>query len=105
MDGIRGRDLFPFIVGVSGMASTLLYEAFLIGLPVVSIQPGLLNDLSRMLENKKNVVFIDRYNFADKTVFNWLQNLKKGHEIDLRPELKIHKNASHQIAQEVIVND
>lgn len=105
LDGIRGRDLLPFVDGVSGMASTLLYEAWLVGKPVVSIQPGLLNNSARMLKYKKNIIFVDRYRSAEKEVVKWLKSLNKGLKIHFHPDLEMHKNAPSRIAQEVKSND
>jgi hypothetical protein len=103
LGGIRGRDLLPFVDGVSGMASTLLYEAWLVGKPILSIQPGLLNNSARMLEYKENVVFIDEYRSAEKKVVEWIKSLKKELKVHFHPDLEMHKNASNRIAQEVRV--
>ena len=101
LDRIRGRDLLPFVDGVSGMASTLLYEAWLVGKSVVSIQPGLLNNSARMLEHKEGVVFVDQYRTAEKKVVEWLKSLNKGVKIQFNPDLEMHKNAASRITQEV----
>ena len=44
---------------VVGMTSLLLYEAWLLGKPVASLQPGLRNEALRALALRKGVVFCD----------------------------------------------
>ena len=68
----RGEAFLPFVHGVAGMASTLLYEAWLLGKRVLSLQPGLINNSLRMLSEKGGVTFIDQYKIAEDVVANWL---------------------------------
>ncbi|MBT4732853.1 MAG: hypothetical protein HOK52_04365 [Candidatus Marinimicrobia bacterium] len=72
---IRGRELLPFVDGVIGMASTLLYEAWLVGVPVLSIQPGLVQDNLRMLQNRDGVEFVDKAEDSDRVINEWLSNI------------------------------
>lgn len=57
----NGRHALNLADGVVGMASVLLYEAWLMGLPVASIQPDLKLDSLRMLSRREGVIFIDSY--------------------------------------------
>ena len=95
---LRGRDLLPFVDGVSGMASTLLYEAWLIGKPVISIQPNLRNDSLRMMQSKSGVVFIDQAETGVMQTKQWLSNLDKEQTTASHEELKRHKDAPALIA-------
>ena len=57
--GMSGREVVRLADGVAGMASILLYEAWLLGKPVISLQPGLRQDALRMLQQRQGVVFVD----------------------------------------------
>ncbi len=100
---VRGRDLLPFVQGVVGMASTLLYEAGLGGKPVLSIQPGLRNDSLRMLQGKSGVEFIDQYVNAEVNVGEWLSELTaiSFQQSKLRSELSEHELAPMRIVEEI----
>ena len=104
-DNRRGRDLLPFVDGVIGMASTLLYEAWLLGKIVISIQPGLIVDSLRTLSHKKGIVFIDQYESAEEEICNWLFNLsslpKQYNQI--QDELKLHLSAAKNVADNVVL--
>ncbi len=101
LSNVRGRDLLPFVVGVSGMASTLLYEAWLVGVPVLSIQPELLHDSYRMLQGKSNITFIDKNEFSIQTTEKWLKSLSHITENIFQPDLHIHSNASKTTIEEL----
>ena len=98
---IRGRDLLKHAIGVTGMASTLLYEAWLVGVPVLSIQPNLLHDSQRMMQGKSNVVFIDKYDGSVQKTEKWLKSLNKEVECIFQPDLYTHVNASSAILKEL----
>lgn len=53
----RGREGVFLCNGVAGMASLLLYEAWLLGKAVISLQPGLRQKSLRMLEKKRKYHF------------------------------------------------
>ncbi len=97
ISGIRGRDLLPFVNGVAGMASTLLYESWMLGMPVISIQPGLLNNSLRMMEGKENVSFIDEYGSAVEKTRAWLENLAPSIELGAGKDACRHQNAPENI--------
>jgi len=95
---LRGRNLLPFAEGVAGMSSTLLYEAWLVGKPVISIQPGLRNESLRMMQDREGVVFIDDYKIAHRKVRDWLLSLDTDSEISMKPDFERHRNAPALIA-------
>jgi len=101
LSNVRGRDLLPFVLGVSGMASTLLYEAWLVGVPVLSIQPELLHNSLRMLQGRSNITFIDKNKFAVQITEKWLNSLSDSVSNILQPDLHIHYNASKAIIREL----
>jgi len=99
--GLRGRDLLPFVQGVAGMASTLLYEAWLVGKPVLSIQPSLRNDSLRVLAKKEGIMFIDQYSQAEEKIVQWLSGLVGLPLHQPQTELERHKQAPIKIAEVV----
>jgi hypothetical protein len=101
MSDIRGRELLPFVVGASGMASTLLYEAWLVGLPVLSIQPGLLHKSLRMLQEKSNTTFIDNYDVSVKITEEWLELLQLEVDHVFQPDLYMHVDAAKMTLKEL----
>ena len=98
----KGRKFLPFVAGVSGMSSTLLYEAWLVGISVLSIQPGLLNNSLRMMQKKNKVTFIDKYECSTKVVEKWLISLKDETKCVFQPDLKLHVDSPKLVAKEVI---
>jgi len=101
LPNVRGRELLPFVVGVSGMASTLLYEAWLVGVPVLSIQPGVLHESYRMMQKKDNTIFIDKYEFSVQMTEAWLKSLNSKIECILQSDLYSHVNASKTIVKKL----
>lgn len=96
--GVRGRDLLPFVSGVLGMASTLLYEAWLVGVPVMSLQPGLCQDSLRVMQQREGVTFLDKKDDMVSKIQRWLLRVDTDqHRGAIRDEAKLHKNASEHI--------
>ena len=56
----RGRDLFDQVHGLVGMASMLLYEGWIFGLPVLSIQPGRRRPWLQALDGRQSAWLVDR---------------------------------------------
>lgn len=93
----HGRQLFDNISGIAGMASILLYEAWLAGIPVLCIQPqcripalcryGALDDIN-YVSDVKDISF---------NVDSWLSQCRKGWQ-ESRPELNLHKVAPQKAA-------
>ncbi len=102
IQNVRARDLLPQAAGVAGMASTLLYEAWLTGKPVLSIQPGLRNDALRMMQQKSGVFFIDDYQSANDNAIKWLDTLDGVPQAAPRAEMQLHMRAPAVIAEAVI---
>jgi len=99
MKEYRSRDLLPFVNGVTGMTSTLLYEAWLLGKPVLSLQPGLRNDSQRMLSGKEGVILVDKYKNSNKIISDWLLALHDQTTSRQYTEIMHHKNANRLILE------
>jgi hypothetical protein len=92
-----GRESLFLADAVAGMASILLYEAWLLGKPVISLQPGLRQKQLRMLQKRNGVVFIDSYEEVTTSLASWVMAIRTGNLTALRPEVKLHKNAPENI--------
>jgi hypothetical protein len=101
VSNFRSSDLLPFVSGVVGMASTLLYEAWLNGKPILSLQPGLRYDTMRMLSDKDGVVFVDKYKGASNIVSHWLPTLCDKNTQQQHLELMLHKKSSRLIIEKL----
>ncbi|MBN2397761.1 MAG: hypothetical protein JXI32_05220 [Deltaproteobacteria bacterium] len=82
---------------VAGMASLLLYEAWLLGRPVISLQPGLRQAQLRMLQKRSGVIFVDSHEEIIPSVASWVATIQAGNRDALRPEAQLHKNAPGNI--------
>lgn len=99
MHPARGRDALPLADGVAGMSSTLLDEAWLLGLPVASIQPGLrLASLAR-LRGVDGILFLDAPTAPDAAFVEWTNQLGTGLPPTLRPEAALHTGSPERLRQ------
>jgi hypothetical protein len=89
----RGRYGVFMSDGVAGMGSVLMYEAWLLGKPVISIQPGLRITSLLMLRHRQHVVFVDYDEKISESLSDWLRGVLRGLEYDLRPDLALHEKA------------
>lgn len=97
--GIRGRNILPYVNGVAGMSSTLLYEAWLINKPVLSIQPGLKNNSMWMMEYREGITLIDKYTDAIDTAYKWIEELQSKSEHRMRDDIKLHIGAPRMVCE------
>lgn len=93
----RGRKALFDADAVVGMASVLLYEAWLLGKPVASLQPGLTKDSLGMLKNRRGVLFVDRYEDAESRLEKWISSLRPGVWNLPAPEMDLHENAPENV--------
>jgi len=97
----NGRDAVFMADGISGMASILLYEAWLIGKPTLSIQPQLQASELRMIGNKRGVFFTDTNKNISTLISQWLSAVYKK-EYSINPELTVHKSSSQNVLDLII---
>ena len=93
-----GRDLIIAADRVVGMASILLYEAWLLGLPVFSLQPGLVRDDLLSVATRPGVKLARRLDEVSSVMAQWLA-LERG---GARPELAVHAAAPSSVADLLI---
>lgn len=96
---VKGRDILPMVSGVVGMASTLLYEAWLLGLPVASLQPGLLNDSLRNMQMRTDVLFLEREEDMAALLLRWCGQLDAHPKYSPRDEAALHAGASLAVSR------
>jgi hypothetical protein len=94
----RSRDILPTIDGIAGMASMLLYEAWLGGLPVLSMQPGCRLDALRRFALFSGVEYADTIASIPPAVAAWLSLCSSREPRAPRPELALHETAPEKIA-------
>ena len=92
-----GRESLFWADAVAGMASILLYEAWLLGKSVISLQPGLRHKQLRMLQKRSGVVFIDLYEGITTSLASWAKAIKRDNWTVLRPEAQLHEKAPENI--------
>jgi hypothetical protein len=97
LTGVSGREAVWLADGVAGMASILLYEAWLLGKSVISLQPGLRQEALRMLQQRQGVVFVDAYAEAEQAIAKWLEGLQPGCQSMPHSHLDLHRAAPEKI--------
>jgi hypothetical protein len=95
----RGREAVFLSNGVAGMASILLYEAWLLGKPVISIQPGLRLKPLRMLGRREAITFVDSYSGVKRAITEWVRGLLDKGKNEVRPELYLNEDASETVCE------
>lgn len=88
----HGRDALGMVSGVAGMASILLYEAWMGGLPVLSVQQDCRMPSMRRFASLKGINYADTNTAIPKAVEAWLRQCRNAVPKP-RPELLLHKNA------------
>ncbi len=84
--------------GVVGMASLLLYNAWLSGKPVLSLQPNLRRNDLRMLARREGVRFLDVSGDTNTVVAEWLTTVRNHRNGSPHPDLIRHRQAAKRIA-------
>lgn len=100
---INGQDALCFADGVSGMASLVLYQAWLIGKPVLSLQPGL-RDLTLDFFSQRDGIFcvFDDVHWDDQCL-RWLRAVRSyDGRLNVRKELEDHFHAGKNIREIIL---
>jgi len=83
--------------GIAGMASVMLYRAWLLGRPVLSCQPALALDSLRQFGKREGFVLADDPGTAVQVIRTWAKALKPDQPVALRPEAHLHAAAAETI--------
>ena len=89
----HARQSLFFADGIAGMASIMLYEAWLLGKPVISLQPGLRLDPLRMFEKRNGMAFVDSQQSFTKVLTSWIEAIPPKKKSLCRPDIALHNNA------------
>ena len=92
----RGSEALPGAVGVIGMASMLLYEAWLRGFPVVSVQPGLRMASLKLFRRCEGVLCIEDESSLAMLPW-WVHAAQNAPEPSSRPEAAFHAGGAARI--------
>ena len=76
------------VSGVVGMASVVLYEAWLLGVPTISIQPNLIDNSLRSFNKRNGLIFIDSYLSIDKSIEKFMFKILDGRRF---PQIELMK--------------
>jgi len=99
LNDVAGREAVILADGVAGMASILLYEAWLINRPVISLQPGLRNQQLATIKKRSGVFSITDNSDWHSTIDSWLDKVDTSSGFDgIKNDLKLHMNAAEKIA-------
>jgi hypothetical protein len=97
-----GRKAVFIADGVSGMASLLLYEALLLGKPVLDLQPGLRVPQLEFLRKKGVELFVTDERSAPEYVTRWVKELTAPKRpVDregFHPEMNVHRQSPLALA-------
>ena len=91
-----GREAVWAARGVVGMASLLLHEAWLLGKPVLSLQPGLRNPQFGGVLRRKEIFGVTDTKEGSAAEMAWLRALERESPVP-RPELEEHAGAPDRV--------
>lgn len=94
-----GREILRMVSGIAGMASILLYESWLAGLPTLSMQPNCRLESTRRFATLEKIFYTDQQDKIPKFVQQWLKQSRQKKMPVARPELKLHQEAPRKIAE------
>jgi len=78
---------------VIGMSSILLYEAWLLGRPTLSLQPGLFSGMLQALSHRQGLIFHNRVEGVENAIKKWLSQAPGENSQDL----SLHLNAAQSV--------
>lgn len=85
--------------GIVGMSSSVLYEAWLFGIPTISIQPNLLNSSLKIAMQREGIYLVSNQDHAVHEITQWLSMLTSNpniHKVKFE-ELKRHEGSIKMI--------
>lgn len=95
----EGRAILPITDALAGMASILLYDAWIYGLPVLSMQPGARAESIRRFSRLPGIHYADAEKAVSGAARAWLAETGLGRALRPRPEFSAHLTAASAIAE------
>ena len=83
--------------GFVGMASILLYKAWLLGKPAMSLQPGLRLAPLRMFEKREGIKFVDSNDSMHAAIIEWVSKIQTETKTTPLPELQMYREAPNNV--------
>lgn len=100
---INGRHSNFLADGVAGMTSILLYEAWLINKPVISLQPGLCKPHLDIFQKRKGIFCITDNSQWQPAMKAWSDEIDSVREpAALKQDIKVHSQAPENVARIII---
>jgi hypothetical protein len=98
-EAARGRDQLASTQGLIGMASMLLYEGWLFGLPVLSVQPNRRGSLLQTIANRQSAWLVERKSELLPAMAAWLGILNQDspHSTEATVERARHQSAPRNV--------
>lgn len=88
----QSSEFLPAFDGVIGMASLVLYEAWMLSLPVLALQPNCRMESMKHFAHRKNVIYTHKYSEFN-TACNIFLPMCKTSKISLTDVLNLHSSA------------
>lgn len=93
------RDVFSSVCGVAGMASIVLYEAWLLGLPVLAMQPDCKMESMAHFKARSGCVYCEKFDLFTRDIDAWWDLCLDFQILVPRPEWKQHQQATQRLLQ------
>jgi hypothetical protein len=97
LNPIHARQSLFHADGIAGMASIMLYEGWLLGKPVISLQPDLRLEPLRMFEKRKGISFVDSWHSFTNALIKWVESIPSEKKMLCRPDMALHKKAPENV--------
>jgi hypothetical protein len=100
----RGRDALFDADGVIGMTSILLYEAWLLGLPAISLQPGLRGMGASHFLRRDGCSCVTKTEEVQSALNEWMNSVasSKLNGNRFRSDLMLHRSAPQVVAKRLM---
>lgn len=97
LTGLESRDALFGAQGVVGMSSLVLYQSWLLQLPTMSLQPGLLDRALCNLKHRQGLHFVTDSQ-CRAPIASWLEEARTTQGVMCRSELTLHHQAADRLA-------
>jgi len=98
IDAWTGREAVFLSDGVAGMTSILLYEAWLVGKPVISLQPGLIDKKLAFMSKNQGAYIVTDNDSLKGSILNWMKDVRFRRKAEIaNTELEFQADAPDRI--------
>jgi len=99
----NGRQAIFMADGVAGMVSILLYEAWLMNKPVISLQPGLCRPQLDIFRKRNGIFCVTKASEWDIVMTAWVCKIDKSSKFDsFRKDIELHIQAPYRAGKIII---